>query len=49
MIRFKDRAVLCVEGALEEVAGIKPDSLLSGLVLDAYAKLQADRKALPKD
>jgi len=38
-----------VEGALEEVAGIQPGSVLSSLVLDAYAKLQADRKALPKD
>ncbi|MBO4345894.1 MAG: hypothetical protein J5833_09055, partial [Victivallales bacterium] len=38
-----------VEGALVDVAGFKPGSMLSSLVLDAYAKLLVDRKALPKD
>ena len=35
------------EAAIAEVAGIQPGSLLSKLVLDAYAKLALNRKALP--
>ena len=35
------------EATLKEVAGIEPGSLLSKLVLDAYAKLAQNRKALP--
>ena len=35
------------EAAIAEVAGIQPGSLLSKLVLDAYAKLAVNRKALP--
>ncbi len=35
------------EAAIAEVAGIQPGSLLSRLVLDAYAKLAVNRTALP--
>ena len=35
------------EATIAEVAGIQPGSMLSKLVLDAYAKLSQNRKALP--
>ena len=35
------------EATIAEVAGIQPGTELSKLVLDAYAKLSQNRKALP--